>query len=374
MVREVAPNLSYHYWFLGIRGLELEEEADPEVLVRGSEYKHERKIESQDDEGHMGTATTKISTYRSKASADPSYTDVCRYKEGWEDIWLLLLGSAKGTVGHEDDIIVEEVGTSTGVYDYTFKINVDAPKNPYFATLYNGFAKDPDGDTYKYEDCLLSQFELSGSNEEAPKYTATFSSNYPKVNQPNIARTFPAVTVFPKSSDVRIYIAPVGTTDGNMSSFEYPCYIDWSISVNNNITADPCSGDTFGTSTKVLGNREGTFKVTVPWTSATRHLEKVYETGASDGTEVTSENDVKKVWIVMEGTTIGSTSYKYTTTIKIPRVVVTSAYSEQSGTDAKQIELEGDIEESGTASFIETVVRTDLSALHIDNTATTSSP
>ena len=90
MVREVAPNLSYHYWYLGVRGLELDEEADPLVLVRGSEFNHEREIEMEDDEGHMGTATTKVSSYRTKASANPSYTDKCRYKEGWEDVWLLL--------------------------------------------------------------------------------------------------------------------------------------------------------------------------------------------------------------------------------------------------------------------------------------------
>ena len=95
MVREVAPNLSYHYWYLGIRGIELDEEADPLVLVRGSEFQHSREIEMEDDEGHTGTATTKMSSYRTKASANPSYTDKCRYKEGWEDLWLLLLGSAK---------------------------------------------------------------------------------------------------------------------------------------------------------------------------------------------------------------------------------------------------------------------------------------
>lgn len=371
MVREVAPNLSYHYWFLGVRGIDLDEESDPLILVRGSEYNHEREIEMQDDEGHMGTATTKISTYRSKASANPSYTDVCRYKEGWEDIWLLLLGSAKGGSGDDKkDILKEEVAGATGVYKYTFKVNVDAPQDPYFATLYNGFAKDPTGDTYKYENSLLGEFELSGSNEEAPTYTATFASNYPKVNQPNIARTFPATTIFPKSADVRIFIAPVDTADARMTEFEYPCYLDWSVSVNNNLETVPCSGDEFGESTKVLGNREGNVNITVPWTSATRHLEKVFETGLADGTVVTTENDVKKIWIVMEGNTIGETNQKYTTTIKIPRVVITSAYSEQSGTDAKQIELEGDIEESGTASFIETEIITDLSDLHIDNTAT----
>ena len=373
MVREVAPNLSYHYWYLGVRGIELDEEADPLVLVRGSEFNHEREIEMVDDEGHMGTATTRMSSYRTKASAGPSYSDKCRYKEGWEDIWLLLLGSALGTEGHETDIIKEETSSGSNIYNYTFKINVSAPQEPYFATLYNGFAKTTT-DAYKYEDCLLGEFELSGSNEEAPTYTATFSSNYPKINQTNPTRVIPSATIFPKSPDVSIYIAPVGTTDANMLTYSYPCYLDWSLNVNNNLESVPCSGDDFGESTKVLGNREGTFSITLPWTSATKGLEKEFETGSNVTVsptvhDVTTENMVKKVWIVMENGKIGSSQLKYKTIIKIPKVVVTSCYSDQSGTDAKQISLEANIEESGSASFIETVITTDLADLHIDNTS-----
>ena len=347
-----------------MRGTELDEEASPLVLVRGSEFQHSREITMEDDEGHMGTATTRMSSYRSNATANPSYTDKCRYKEGWEDLWLLLLGSDDG----EGNIRKAETSTGSGIYNYTFKINTDNPQDPYFATLYNGFAKTTN-DAYIYEDCLLSEFELSGSNEEAPSYTATFSSNYPKVNQRNPARVLPDRTVFPKSADVSIYIAPVGTSDANMVNYEYPCYLDWSVSVNNNIESVPCSGDDFGESTKVLGNREGTVSITVPWTNATKHLEKTFETGAEDGTTVTTDNDVKRIWIVMENTTIGTSNLKYKTVIDIPNVVITSAYSEQSGTDAKQIALEGNIEDNGSDSFITTTITTDLANLHIDDTS-----
>ena len=366
MVRkEVAPNLSYHYWYLGIQGLELDEEADPLVLVRGSEFNHEREIETEDDEGHMGTATTRMSSYRTTATANPSYTDKCRYKEGWEDIWLLLLGSDDGT----GDIRKETV--TTGVYKYTFKVNTDQPQDPYFCNLVNGFAKTED-DAYRYDNCLLSEFECTGSNEEAPTYTATFSSNYPRVNQPNPARVIPAKTVFPKSADVSVYIAPQGQlTTSNLSTYEYPCYLEWSFNVNNNLESVPCSGDEFGESTKVLGNREGEVNITVPWTNATKFLEKEFETGAVDGETVTTDNDEKTIWFIMENGTIGETQYKYKTTIKIPQVVITSAYSEQSGTDAKQIELQGQIEENGQDSFIEVEIITDLADLHIDNTVGT---
>lgn len=367
MVREVAPNLSYHYWGLGVRGLELDEEASPMVLVRGSEFNHEREIEMEDDEGHMGTATTRMSSYRTKASANPSFTDKCRYKEGWEDMWLLLLGSALGTSGHETDI--RKTTLTTGVYQYDFKVNTEAPQDPYFATLYNGFAKTSD-DAYKYEDALLSEFEVSGSNEDAPTYTSTFATNYPKFHQNNPARVFPTTTVFPKSADVKVYIAPQGTyTESSIEQYEYPCYLEWSFNVNNNIEAVPCSGDDFGESTKVLGNREGEVNITVPWTSATKHLEYEFQGNDANATEVSTENDVKTIWFIMENTTIGSTEYKYKTIIKIPQVVVTSALSEQSGSDAKQIELTGNIEENGADSFIECTIITDLENLHIDDTS-----
>lgn len=389
MVREVAPNLSYHYWGLGIRGLNLQEEASPLVLVRGSEFNHEKEIENQDDEGHMGTATIKMSTYRSKASANPSYTDKCRYKEGWEDMWLLFLGSDETDAqGHNTGTIRKQAkGDEPTVFDYTFKINVNTPQDPYFATLYNGFAKT-ETDAYVYEDAILSEIELSGTNEEAPTYSATYATNYPKFNQQNPSRVFPARTIFPKSADVRLFIAPQGeyqidddTADDYIGRYEYPCYLEWNVNVNNNIESVPCSGDAFGESTKTLGNREGTFSATVPWTNATKHLEYEFQGGNENATEVTTENDIKTVWIVMENTYIQKntgtaqepvwvdTAYKYKTIIKIPQIVMTSVTSEQSGSDAKQIELEGDIEESGSESFIECIITTDLSDLHIDNTA-----
>lgn len=367
MTRETAPNLSYHYWGLGIIGEDLEGEADPKVMVRGSEFTPDKEIEMEDDEGHMGTATTKMSSYRKTATASPSYTDRTRYKEGWEDIWYLLLGSDDGTGDIRKTTKAQASGSDPAVYEYTFKVNVANPQDPIFATLYNGFAKTTT-DAFKYENCLLNEFEVSGSNEDAPTYKATFVSNFPKFNQTNPARTYPAKTVFTKTSDVKIYIAPKGTyaDESALSSYAYSCFLDYSFNVNNNAESDPCAGDDFGTSTKVLGNREATFNITLPWTSATKGLEYKFMGGATDATSVTADNDEKTVWIVFESGAITS-SYNYKTIIKIPEIVLTKADSPQSGSDAKQIELEGNIQENGTDSFIECVIVTDLEDLHIDN-------
>lgn len=365
---QIAPNLSYHFWGMNIRDFSSSTEpTSVGVFIRGSEFTHGKEIEMQDDEGHMGTATTKISSYRSKASASPSFTDRCRYKEGWEDIWLLLLGSGS----HSDDTpyTIEKETVTTGVYKYTFSIDVAQPNLPYYATLFNGFGKTS-ADAYKYEDCLLSEFEVSGSNEEAPTYTATFSSNYPKFNQTNPVRSYPTTTEFPKPNNVDIYIAPkdiytsLGTGTHGIGNYKFPCYQDWNLNVNMNVDTQPCSSDDFGTSTKVQGNREGTFSITLPWTDATKGLEYIFMGGTSNSTTVTTDNDEKTVWIVMNGSTISST-YKYQTIIKIPSIVLTAVDSPQSGSDAKTIQLEGNIEEDGTNSFITTEIQTDLSALHI---------
>ena len=84
-----------------------------------------------------------------------------------------------------------------------------------------------------------------------------------------------------------------------------------------------------------------------------------------------TEKKEKTIWFIMTNGKIGETQYQYKTTIKIPQVVITSAYSEKSGTDAKQIELQGQIEENGQDSFIEVEIITDLEDLHIDNTVGT---
>ena len=366
MTREVGGSLTYHAWHLGVRGIELEEEADPLVLVRGSEFNHNKQKEFTDDLGHMGTGTTKMDSYATGATAEPEFTDHLRYCEGWEDVLLLLLGSDDG------EGAVRKTTVTTGVYQYDYGVNVSNPQDPYFATLYNDYAKTED-DCWKYEDALLNKFELKGDNSSAPTYTAGFMSNFPKIRQPSIARTFPATTVFPKPSNVKIYMAPLGTYANlsAISSYQFPCYSEFGLSINNNVTNDPCSDDAFGTTTKYLGERDGEFNLTLPWKSTTKDLEYNFITGSSDTslTEVTDLNDYKTVWIVMENGAIGSTQYNYQTILKIPKIHMTAVDSPQSGNDAKKIELKGTIAETGTSSFMEASVITSLSDLHIDNTA-----
>ncbi|WP_409200635.1 hypothetical protein [Methanobrevibacter sp. DSM 116169] len=361
MGSNIAPNLSWHSWGMGIKGPDHTGLAAYLVTVRGTEFESNKEIEFEDDEGHTGTATTKMSSYRSKAESSPSFTDKCRYKCGWEDALYCLLG----------DYTQETVAGATDAQKYTFAVNPLLPKDPPFVTLYNGFYKT-ENDAYIYDDCLLNEFEINFSNEEAMTYKLGFNSNYPKFNQPNSGRMIPAKDVFIKPADVSVYIADQGTlTEENMEQYRYGCYLEGSLTVNNNNENQPCSDDEFGTSTKVIGDREADFKLSLPWTDLTKGLEYKFMGGSADATTVTHENDVREVWIKAESAVfedVGGQEIKYSTIIKIPEIVIQVANSPQSGNEAKQLELEGKVQENAVSSFISAEVVTDLSELHIDNT------
>ena len=390
MSNEVSPSLAYHYWMMCINNASSSNAPTVSVLIKGTDFDPKKEIGNEDDEGHTGTNTLKLSTYRSEATSEPSFKDRLRYKEGWEDILYLLTGSNNGSGG------INKTTVATGVYKYIFSDNPNNPQEPAFATLFNGFNKTED-DAFLYLEALLNTFKMSGTNTEAPTYEVGFVSDFPHFNQDNIARVFPKKSVFPRAKGVRLFIAPQGTYANleAISEYEYSCYEDWETNVNKNVEGKPCSSDEFGTSTKVTGVTEGDFSCNLPWNSKTKLLEYEYMGGDAEATTVTDEELHKTVWIVMIGNNItriassntlgagetlvrtftegGSTKYeidtghKFQTIFKIPDVVLTNVNSPQSGTDAKTLEVASDIVSNGEDPFIEVEVVTGLSDLHISS-------
>lgn len=399
MSNEISPSLSYHYWMMCINNANSSVQ-NPSVLIRGTDFDPQKEIGNEDDEGHTGTATTKISTYRSEATSNPSFKDRLRYKEGWEDILYLLTGSDDGAGN------INKTKVAEGVYKYIFSENPLRPQESAFATLINGFAKSYTdkndntkvlNDAYLYLDALLNTFKMSGSNTEAPTYEVEFVSDFPHFHQPNPARPLSPKANYPKSRAVRIFIAPQGDYADleAISDYEFSCYEDWEANVNKNVEGKPCAGDEFGTSTKVTGVTEGDFSCNLPWNRKTRVLEYEFMGGNSDeSTSTVTDEDVHKtVWIAMEGNkitrfsdnnTVGEgetvintitengntmyeieTPYKYQTIFKIPDVVLTNVNSPQSGNEAKTLELASDIVSNGKDPFINVEVITGLSDLHI---------
>lgn len=377
MVKETSPSLAYHYWLMCINKEGSNAQPTPNVLVKGTDFDPKKDIGREDDEGHTGTATTKISTYRKEATSTPSFKDKCRYKEGWEDVLYLLTGSDDGSGNINKTKIVD------GVYKYVFSENPNSPKEPALATLINGFSKS-ENDAFLYLDALLNTFKLSGTNTEIPVYEIEFDSDFPHFHQQNPARVFPKKSIYPKAGSVRIYVAPQGgyASLDDIRQYEYSCYEDWEVNINKNVEGNPCSNDDFGTSTKVVGITEGDFKMKLPWNSKTKNLEYEFMGGDSDlsTTVVTDEETHKTVWIVMTGSEITyidnsggtpvvtDTGKFYQTIFKLPDVVLTKVDSPQSGTDAKTLDVESDIVSNGIDPFVEIEVTTGLENLHISTT------
>ena len=356
-----SSSLKYHYWYGGVKALNLTTEADMLVMIRGSEFEPNKEISYEDDNGHMGTSSTLISNYRSEATSEPEFQDYLRYCEGWEDILLCAIGSDNG------EGAIDKSTLTNGVYQYNYGINQVKPQAPYFMTLKNGYSLT-DNDAWLYEDCLMDSLEVSGSNTDAPTYDAKFISNYPKFRQPNVARTIPATTIFPKPHDVKLYIAPVGTYADidAISSYAYPCYTDWNLTISKNVTGTPCSDDDFGTSTKTVGDLQAEFSCTLLWNELNKRMEYDFASASEDdnATTVSTDNYYRTIWIVATGSKIGSTDYNYQTIFKLPKVNMTKVDSPQSGTDEKTLEIEG----TATGdSFVEATVTTSLSDLHITN-------
>jgi len=357
----IAPNLAYHYWMLGIKPVGKTDPESPLVMIRGSEFEPEKEIEHEDDIGHTGTSTTKMDSYRKKATSKPKFEDKARYGEGWEDYWYLLFGDATTPV--------PAVAGATKAKKFTFQADPADPKELPFATLYNGYGKTID-DAYVYDNCLLNELELKFKNDEPMSVNPSFVSDYPEFNQPNPTRVMPSKKVMIQSGQTILYYAPtnVTLTEVNKAQYAYPCFLEGSLKLNNNIESEPCGGDEFGKDTKTMGERESDGGFKLPWTEDTKFIEAEYQSGSANGTKVSPNTLRKQVMFESIGPVIETVSevpVHYMTRIKIPEVTITKCDSPQSGDKAKDLDVEFKINDNGLESILTVDIITELLGLHI---------
>lgn len=357
----VAPNLAYHYWALGIKPAGKTAAENPLIMIPGTEFEPGKEIEHDEDLGHTGGGSLNMGMDRKQAASSPAFQDKARYQQGWEDYFYLLYGDVTGPV--------PAVSGATVAKKYTFAVDVADPADLPFCTLYNGYAKTAD-DAYVYDDCILNELEISFKNDEAMTVKPSFASNYPTFNQANPARVVPTKKVKIRAGQTIIYYAPVDVTltELNKATYALPCVIEGNLKINNNVESEPCAGDDFGTATKNIGVRESEGGFTVPWVTATKVIEAEYESGATDGTQVSEEPLRKQIMIESIGPLIETVSEEdvfYKTKILIPDVTITKAESPQSGDERKSIDVEFKINDEGDASFMNVEIITELAALHI---------
>ena len=375
---QVAPNASFHYWGFGVKDKSLDKEklATLSVCTRGLEFESGNEITTETDEGHTGASNLDMGSYRTIAESAPTWNDALRYGEGLEYMWYFLLGTVNPTGGTNTNTFTGKAYTQedipvTGVYQYDYSFPPTNANELPFITIYNGFAKT-EGDARIWNNAVLNEFELSGSNEEVPRITPTFVSDYNNFNLENPVRSYGAKTAFAKPKDVSIYFADVGESDVETNGTSLSCVTEYSLTVNNNFEAQPCHDDEFGKNSKVMGVREFEGSITLPWTNASKLLEPYYEAGDKYGHIVDVEIPSKQIWFVFKTGEImnegAGTGVPYTTIVRIAKCELTLVESTLSGDEAKELTIEFKPVEEASQSVMTVTVLTDLDELTIDST------
>ncbi len=395
----IAPNASHHHTELGIKNDDMAKDklAQPLVSIRQTGFEDGNNIETETDEGHTGTSNLDMGSYRKFAESAPTWEDGCRYCQGFEDYMYLLLPN-KTITAHESD----------GVYNHVYNMPPNVDKDLPVATIYHGFAKTKT-DARIFNNAMLNEFEFTMSADDKPTVKPTFISDYNNVNiiEPtsNLLPDHLARTAMAQHTSV--YIGDVGATgiwdgvtgDGEGMMKPIDCFKEASFTVNHNAESQSCHGDAFGINTKIMGARELTGSITMPWVDATKYFETEYECYNKYGHIVSEEITQKQVWYVIDGgsivvardtNTLGTgetlvktivtnegesnetttymvdTGISYRTVFKVPVMEVTNVTSPKSGNEAKDLTMEWKGIEQSTQSYLIAEVRTDLEDVHLD--------
>ncbi len=368
-----APNASFHHTALGIKGAELTKAqlARPLVSIRQTGFEDGNEITTETDEGHTGVSNIDMGSYRTKAESSPNWEDGLRYGQGFEDYFYLLLA--------HDTVDTYNNGTSdvTGVYTHTFAMPPEATDELPLATIYHGFQKT-NTDGRVFNNAMLNELEVSFSSDNKPSIKPTFVADYNIVNTINPSRDFIAnhLARTVMAQHTQVYIGDVGaSTLQEMVAID--CFTEASFTINNNAESQACHDDKFGENTKLMGAREVTGTITMPWHDATKYFETEYEAYEKYGHIVSELITQKQVWYRCEGGNIQvenashemeDSDVPYQALFKFPVVEVTNVTSTKSGNEAKDLTFEWKGIEQPSQSYMTAEFVTDLSACHIDTT------
>lgn len=394
-----APNASHHHTAMAIKGAGLTKAqlAQPLVSIRQNGFEDGNEITTETDEGHTGVSNLDMGSYRTQAESAPSWNDGIRFAQGIEDYMYQLLGH---------DTIDD---STNGVYVHTFEMPTDVDDELPLSTIYHGFSKTlTDGRIFN--NAMLNEFEMTFNSDNKPEVAPKYVSDYNIINTINPSRDFLAdhLSRTVMAQHTKVYIGEIGATeiyDGTGSSegkmVSIDCFSEASWTVNNNAESQACHDDNFGENTKLMGAREVTGSITMPWHDSTKYFETEYEAYEKYGHIVSELITQKQVWYqhiggniirYSDSNTLGSgetlldtivenegeenetTTYKIGTGVpyqglyKFPVVEVTKVSSTKSGSDAKELTFEWKGIEQTTQPYLTAILTTDLASCHIDDT------
>ena len=386
-----APNASHHHTAIGIKAESLlkAQLARPLVGIRQTGFEDGNEISTETDEGHTGVSNIDMGSYRTKAESSPNWEDGLRYSQGFEDYFYLLLA--------HDDVDTYNNGTSdvTGVYTHAMAMPADADDELPLATIYHGFSKTST-DGRVFNNAMENELEVTFNADDKPSIKPTFISDYNIVNTINPPREFLsdhlARTVM--AQHTKVFIGDLDA-DELEEMTEIDCFKEASFTINNNAESQACHDDKFGENTKLMGAREVTGSITMPWHDATKYFETEYEAYEKYWHIVSELITQKQVWYQCIGGNITRTSTSdtlldgekiireyevdettyydiatgipYQALFKFPVVEVTNVTSTKSGTEAKELTFEWKGIEQPSQSYMYADFVTDLAECHIDS-------
>ena len=303
--KKPAESGTYNYLGFGIKDEDLDDElyARPSVNIIQTDADDTSNIETADDEGHTGTSTMKVATFRQSANASPTWTQLLRFSAGLEEVIYCALPN------HSVEPVIVPPRSNipeTKYYKHTFDLtpirfdeegNEEATDVP-LATIYMSFAKGMN-DTRVCNNAALNELSFESPADDSPTLSPTFESDYPNFDTINILRMFRTLirsrTASPNS--VRVLIGKIDASSIEEMT-EIECYQNASFDLNNNMEDIPCHNDVFGTVIKTLGERELTGSIEFPRTEITRYLQSEYE--AFERCKKINDGEFVKAHIVSE--------------------------------------------------------------------------
>lgn len=392
---------TFNYLGIGLKGDELDDEhyARPSKNIIQTDADDAPNIETETDEGHTGTSTMKVATFRKTADAAPTWTQKLRWSAGLEEIVFSALPNhtveqvlvpAKGNPEKQVPYYKHSFDLTPVTFDEDGnEVTVDVP----LLTLYMAFAKYMN-DTRVMNDAALNSLSLEMPAEDDPTLSPTFASNYPNPDTINILRMFRtnirSRTASPNSG--RVFMGRTNVSElEDMTEIE--CYINAGFELNNNMENVPCHSPVFGKTIKTLGERELTGSIEFPRTEITRYLQSEYEvfercekitSGDYVSAHIVSEQNIERqIWYLVEGGEIPYLDYteldeedipkQYNTGIKrrclfkFPIVNFTSMTHPRSGADAVNITAEWESVAAEGNSIMKCEIYSELPDLQFDD-------
>lgn len=367
-------NASFHHTAIGIKGADLAKAklAQPLVSIRQTNFEDGNEISTETDEGHTGVSNIDMGSYRTKAESTPNWEDGLRYAQGLEDYFYLLLGH------DESDAYNDGSADVNGVYTHTMSMPANATDELPLATIYHGYQKTAT-DGRVFNNAMLNEIEVTFNSDNKPSVKPTFVSDYNIVNTINPTRAFLsdhlARTVM--AQHTQVYIGDLDADElEEMTAID--CFTEASFTINNNAESQACHDDNFGENTKLMGAREVTGSITMPWHDATKYFETEYEAYYKYGHIVSELITQKQVWYRAVGGNIQvenssthameNSDVPFESLFKFPVVEVTNVTSTKSGNEAKDLTFEWKAIEQPSQSYMSAYFVTDLAELHIDTT------